>query len=97
MDPEGPTSATGAKGPTGPNGAMGATDAKGPICPNGAKGPTGAKVPTDPIGPTDSMGPIKVIIEKSRGGRFLWIRNSDLGWIWAEILHCSNNYRDFPV
>ena len=26
----------------------------------------------------------KVIIEKSRGGRFLWNRNWDLGWIWAE-------------
>ena len=25
----------------------------------------------------------KVIIEKSRGGRFLWNRNWDLGWIWA--------------
>ena len=25
--------------------------------------------------------PHKVIIEKSRGGRFLWNRN--LGWIWA--------------
>ena len=25
----------------------------------------------------------KVIIEKPRGGRFLWIRNWDLGWIWA--------------
>ena len=26
----------------------------------------------------------KVITEKSRGGRFLWNRNLDLGWIWAE-------------
>ena len=26
----------------------------------------------------------KVIIEKSRGGRFLWNRNRDLGWIWAK-------------
>ena len=26
---------------------------------------------------------IKVIIEKSRGGRFLWNWNWDLGWIWA--------------
>ena len=26
---------------------------------------------------------IKVIREKSRGGRFLWNRNWDLGWIWA--------------
>ena len=26
----------------------------------------------------------KVIIGKSRGGRFLWIRNWDLGWIWAD-------------
>ena len=25
----------------------------------------------------------KVIIKKSRGGRFLWNRNGDLGWIWA--------------
>ena len=25
----------------------------------------------------------KVIIEKSRGGRFLWNRNCNLGWIWA--------------
>ena len=25
----------------------------------------------------------KVIIDKSRGGRFLWSRNWDLGWIWA--------------
>ena len=25
----------------------------------------------------------KVIIEKSRGGRFLWNRNWNLGWIWA--------------
>ena len=25
----------------------------------------------------------KVIIEKSSGGRFLWNRNLDLGWIWA--------------
>ena len=25
----------------------------------------------------------KVIIGKSRGGRFLWNRNWDLGWIWA--------------
>ena len=25
----------------------------------------------------------KVIIKKSRGGRFLWNRNWDLGWIWA--------------
>ena len=25
----------------------------------------------------------KVIIEKLRGGRFLWNRNWDLGWIWA--------------
>ena len=25
----------------------------------------------------------KVIIEKSRGGRFLWNRNWDLGWIWT--------------
>ena len=27
---------------------------------------------------------VKVIIEKSRGGRFLWNRNWDLGRIWAE-------------
>ena len=27
----------------------------------------------------------KVIIEKSRGWRFLWNRNSDLGWIWAGL------------
>ena len=26
----------------------------------------------------------KVIIEKSRGGRFFWNRNWDLGWIWAD-------------
>ena len=26
-----------------------------------------------------------VIIEKSRGGRFLWNRNWDLGWIWAGL------------
>ena len=26
----------------------------------------------------------KVIIEKSRGGRFLWNRNWNLGWIWAK-------------
>ena len=26
---------------------------------------------------------IKFIIEKSRGGRFFWNRNWDLGWIWA--------------
>ena len=26
----------------------------------------------------------KVIIENSRGGRFLWNRNLDLGWIWAD-------------
>ena len=26
----------------------------------------------------------KVIIEKSSGGRFLWNRNLDLGWIWAK-------------
>ena len=25
----------------------------------------------------------KVIREKSRGGRFLWNKNWDLGWIWA--------------
>ena len=29
------------------------------------------------------VGPFKVIIEKSGGGRFLWNRNRDLGWIWA--------------
>ena len=28
-------------------------------------------------------GRSKVIIEKFRGGRFLWNRNWDLGWIWA--------------
>ena len=27
----------------------------------------------------------KVIIEKSRGWRFLWNRNWDLGWIWAGL------------
>ena len=27
--------------------------------------------------------PFKVIIEKYRGGRFLWNRNWDLSWIWA--------------
>ena len=27
----------------------------------------------------------KDIIEKSRGGRFLWNRNWDLGWIWAGL------------
>ena len=27
---------------------------------------------------------IKVIIEKSCGGIFLWNRNWDLGWIWAD-------------
>ena len=27
----------------------------------------------------------KVIIEKLRGGRFLWNRNWDLGWIWAGL------------
>ena len=27
----------------------------------------------------------KVIIEKSSGGRFLWNRNWDLGWIWAGL------------
>ena len=27
----------------------------------------------------------KVIIEKSRGGRFLWNRNLDLGWIWTGL------------
>ena len=26
---------------------------------------------------------IKVILEKTCGGRFLWNRNWDLGWIWA--------------
>ena len=26
---------------------------------------------------------IKVIWEKSRGGKFLWNKNWDLGWIWA--------------
>ena len=26
----------------------------------------------------------KVIREKSRGGRFLWIRNWDLGWNWVD-------------
>ena len=26
---------------------------------------------------------VKVIIEKSRGGKFFWNRNWDLGWIWA--------------
>ena len=31
-----------------------------------------------------SRDPGKVIIEKSRGGRFLWNRNCDLGWIWAD-------------
>ena len=32
-----------------------------------------------------SAGPrCKVIIEKSRGGRFLWNRNWDLVWIWAD-------------
>ena len=30
-----------------------------------------------------SLAWIKVIIEKSHGGRFLWNRNWDLGWIWA--------------
>ena len=28
---------------------------------------------------------VKVIIEKSRGRRFLWNRNWDLGWIWAGL------------
>ena len=28
---------------------------------------------------------IRVIIEKSRGGRFLWNRNWDLGWIWNSL------------
>ena len=28
---------------------------------------------------------IKVIIEKSRFGIFLWNRNWDLGWIWARL------------
>ena len=32
-----------------------------------------------------SLGHAKVIIEKSRGGRFLWNRNRDLGWIWAGL------------
>ena len=27
--------------------------------------------------------PTKVIREKSHGGRFLWNKNWDLGWIWA--------------
>ena len=27
----------------------------------------------------------KPIIEKSHGGRFLWNRNWDLGWIWARL------------
>ena len=31
----------------------------------------------------------KVIIEKSHGGRFLWNRNWDLGWIWAECRDIS--------
>ena len=26
---------------------------------------------------------LKVIREKSRGGRFIWNKNWDLGWIWA--------------
>ena len=30
----------------------------------------------------DSKILAKAIIEKSRGGRFLWNRNWDLGWIW---------------
>ena len=31
----------------------------------------------------DQICPNKVIIEKSRCGRFLWNRNWDLDWIWA--------------
>ena len=31
----------------------------------------------------------KVIIEKSRTGRFLWNGNWDLGWIWADWQYCQ--------
>ena len=34
---------------------------------------------------------VKVIIEKSRGGRFLWNKNWDLGWSWSwGGWHCWN-------
>ena len=34
----------------------------------------------------------KVIIEKSRGGRFFWNRNWDLGWIWAGSATCEAGF-----
>ena len=37
----------------------------------------------------------KVIIEKSRGGRFLWNRNWDLGWIWADWHYWKKNWDNF--
>ena len=33
----------------------------------------------------------KVIWEKSRGGRFLWYKNWDLGWIWAGGITTEEN------
>ena len=35
---------------------------------------------------------IKVIIKKSRGGRFLWKRNWYLGWIWAGWNYWKKNF-----
>ena len=37
-------------------------------------------------------GIIKVIIEKSRNGRFLWHRKWDLGWIWAGWHYWKKNW-----
>ena len=33
-----------------------------------------------------TCSPPKIIIEKSRVGRFLWNRSRDLGWIWADFI-----------
>ena len=39
---------------------------------------------------------IKVIREKSRGGRFLWNKNWDLGWIWASSATFEAGFFIFP-